>query len=395
MAPRSPLRVLMLVSNFAITNGVPRYVVELSRALDKQRITPILAALWDYHTGFDQVGLAQLRNEGFTAFIAADWDEAAPYASCRAALQGLYQQLSAPVDIVHTHGEFTDLAALFLRRHVQAKWLVRTVHNEIEWAKRPLFGRIFPQLLYPWTFDAEYAVAQQAVQNLDYRPLARWLGRRAVQVANALNLERFTNLQVDRAALRASLGIPATATVIGTVGRLVPQKGYYHLIQAARTLLPQRPDTYFLIIGDGILANELRAQAAATGVSERILFTGARGDVEALYQVMDTFVSSSLWEGLPTVLMESMASRVPVIATAVAGNQELVIHEHTGVLVPPGDAEALAAAISRMIEQPALAQQLAQRAHQLVHQRFSITSIAQQQADLYEQLGRSTALNGG
>jgi glycosyltransferase involved in cell wall biosynthesis len=377
MAPRSPLRVLMLVSNFAITNGVPRYVVELSRALDKQRITPILAALWDYHTDFDQVGLAQLRNEGFTAFIAADWDEAAPYASCRAALQGLYQQLSAPVDIVHTHGEFTDLAALFLRRHVQAKWLVRTVHNEIEWAKRPLFGRIFPQLLYPWVFDAEYA------------------GQRAVQVANALNLERFTNLQVDRAALRASLGIPATATVIGTVGRLVPQKGYHHLIQAARIVLTQQPDTYFLIIGDGILANELRAQAAATGVSERILFTGARADIEALYQTMDAFVSSSLWEGLPTVLMESMASDVPVIATAVAGNQELVIHEQTGLLVPPGDAEALAAAISRMIEQPALAQQLAQRAHQLVHQRFSITSIAQQQADLYEQLGRSTALNGG
>ncbi len=388
MSVQAPLRVLMLVSSFAVTGGVARYVVELSRALDKQRITPILAALWDYHTGFDQEWLTRLRDEGFTAFIAADWDEAAPYASCRAALQGLYVQAPAPVDIVHTHGEFTDLAALFLRRYVQARRLVRTVHNEIEWAKRPHFGKLFPHLLYPFVFDAEYAVAQQAVQNLDRRPAARLLGRRAVQVANALNLERFADLHVDRAALRASLGIPSDATVIGTVGRLVPQKGYHHLIAAARAVIGQKPNVYFLIIGDGVLADELQHQAAASGVGDRIRFTGARQDIEALYAVMDGFVSSSLWEGLPTVIMESMAAGVPVVATAVAGNQELVFHEQTGLLVAPGEPEALAAAIQHVIEQPGLARQLAQQAEQLVRQRFSITSIAQQQAEHYEQLVR-------
>lgn len=384
-----PLRVLILVSSFAIEGplgGVARFVVELSRALDRRRVMPILGALWDYHTEADQRWLHRLHDEGFQAFVGAGWDERAPYHSCVEALRGLWRQAPRPVDIIHSHGEFNDLAALALRRPLRARAVVRTVHNEFEWAKRPIFGKFFPNLLYPFTFDAEWGVAQQVVENLERRPLAQLLQRRSTRVYNALNLERFRGNPVDRVRKRQSLGLPVNAIVVGTVGRLAPQKGYHLLLAAIPHVLKAAPDTVFLIVGAGPLAEPLQAQAQALGIADRVIFTGPRSDVEELYAVMDYFVCSSLWEGLPTVVMESMAAGVPVVATGVAGNTELVTHEETGVLVPPGDVAALAAGILRVVQQPALARQFAVQAANVVRNRFSITAVAAQQADLYERL---------
>lgn len=388
-----PLRVLILVSSFAIEEplgGVARFVVELSRAFDRTRVTPILGALWDYHTEADQRWLHRLRDEGFQAFVGAGWDEQAPYRSCVAALRGLWRQAPRPVDIIHSHGEFNDLAALALRRHLGAQALVRTVHNEFEWAKRPLFGRLFPNLLYPFTFDAELGVAQQVVENLDRRPLVRLRQRRATRIYNALNIERFARSDVDRVRKRQSLSLPVDATVVGTVGRLAPQKGYHVLLDAVPHVLQAAPNTVFLIVGTGRLAEPLQAQARALGIAERVFFTGPRSDVEELYAVMDCFVSSSLWEGLPTVVMESMAAGVPVVATAVGGSVELVKDGETGLLAPPGDARALAHGILRLLCEPELAGALAGRAATLVRERFSITAVARQQTDVYyELLGKS------
>ena len=124
------------------------------------------------------------------------------------------------------------------------------------------------------------------------------LKRRARCIYNAIQLDRFTNPRSDREAVRFSLGIPANATVVGTVGRLAEQKGYSYLIEAAAWVLQRSPETFFLVIGDGPLAKELRQQAIQLGVSNRLLFTGGRTDVEDLLASMDLFVSSSLWEGL-------------------------------------------------------------------------------------------------
>ena len=321
-------------------------------------------------------------------FVAADWDAASPYRSCLHALNGLIRQAEqiGPVDIIHTHGEFTDLAALRLRRPLQAKALVRTVHNEFEWAKRPRFGKLFPNLLYPLVFDAELGVSQQVVDNLNRRPLARRLGRKAQRIYNALNFERFAEHQVDKVAKLQALGLPADARVIGTVGRLAPQKGYHIFLDAAALVLAEQPNARFLLVGDGVLAARLRQQAADLGIADHVLFTGSRTDVNELYPVMDLFVSSSLWEGLPTVLLESMAAGTPVVATDVSGNVELVEPGVTGLLVQPDNAAALAGAILQTLRNPQPAQAMAARARQRVQETFSIVGISQQYVELYTQL---------
>jgi glycosyltransferase involved in cell wall biosynthesis len=382
-----PLRVLILASTFASEQGgVPRFVGELGRALDPQRVQPILAALWDYQSESDRRGLTRLQQTGLEAIVGADWDERAPYRSCLAALRGLWRQVNGPVDLIHSHGEFADLAAIALRRHLRARAIVRTVHNEIEWAKRPWFGRFFPNFIYPFAFSAEYGVAEQVVANLDQRPAARLLGLRATKVYNALNFSRFETREVDRAAKRQTLGLPADAFVVGSVGRLAPQKGYHLLLAAAALVLQQAPDAHFLIVGAGPLAVALQQQADGLGIAGCVHFTGVRNDVEELYAVMDCFVSSSLWEGLPTVVMESMAAGVPVVVTSVAGNRELVNDGATGLLAPAGDAPALAAALLRLYKQPDWARQLAANAREKAQAHFSIEAVAQQQAKLYWQL---------
>ena len=316
--------------------------------------------------------------------MAAPWDAASPYRSCVAALTGARKQLTGQFQLIHSHGEFADLAAIALRQRYGASALVRTVHNEREWSKRPLFGATFTNLLYPLAFTRELGVAQTVVNNLNRRPLARLAGQRAQLAYNALNVQRFA--QQVHVADRVALGLPAEAYIIGSVGRLRPQKGYHLWLAAAAQVRAMLPQAHFLLIGDGELRTSLEAQAHELGISDAVTFLGPRHDVEALYPLMDLFVSSSLWEGLPTVILEAMAAKRPVVATAVAGTRELVVDGQTGRLVPPDNPAALAAAIVQSARDPQRALQMAAAAQQFVTERFSIAAVARQYEAIYQEL---------
>jgi glycosyltransferase involved in cell wall biosynthesis len=263
---------------------------------------------------------------------------------------------------------------------------VRTVHNEREWSKRPLRRLLLPNLLYPFVYDRELGVAQRVVDNLDQRWVARRRGRRAIRMYNALNFERFAAVTVDKAAKRAALNLPPTGPIIGAVGRLTEQKGYHILLAAVPQILAAAPTAHVVIVGAGDQAAALQAQAAQLQIADHVRFTGARSDVEELFALFDLFVSSSLWEGLPTVILESMAAGVPVVATAVSGSTELVQDRQTGVLAPPGDPAALAQAVLELLHNGAMAATLSRAARTYAMSRFSIQSVAEEHAQLYQHL---------
>lgn len=387
------MRVLEIISGFAIEGplgGIERFGIELVQALDGQQVEPILCGMWVYGTPYEYGWLEKVQAQGIAAFIAADWQEASPYQSFRQAYWGVRAQLAGQaVDIIHSHCQFGDLLAWMLKRPLQARALVRTVHNEREWPRRPERRWLLTNGLYPWLFEAELGVAQQVVDNLDGRPLARLLGKRAIRAYNALNVARFAAVPSPSAiaATKASLGLPPEAVVFGTIGRLTEQKGHTILLEAAGQVRHTIPQAHFVIVGDGPLAEPLRQQAADLGLAETVHFLGPRPDVEAILPVFDVFVSSSLWEGLPTVLLESMAAGVPVLATAVAGTQELIRAGQTGWLIPAGDAHALAAGLEQLWRLPPPQRQAvcATAAH-FVAQNFSITAVARQHEQLYARL---------
>lgn len=384
-----PVRVLELISGLAveeISGGVARFVTELVQAMDRSRVQPFVAAIWDYETPYDRPRAAQLSAAGIPTVLAATWDEKRAYWSCLAGLAGLRRELRDRVDVVHSHGEFSDLAAIAIKRRVVAGHLVRTVHSEREWGKRPLWGKFFPNLVYPWFFRAELAVSRRAADNLDCRPVARLRGKRASYIPNGLNFTRFTDIEVDRVEKRRSLGVPADALVVGSVGRLVRAKGYDVLLAAVPQVLARHPGAHFVIVGAGADSEALQGQARALGVAASMTFAGARTDVVEVLKTFDLFVSPSRWEGLPTVVLEAIAAGLPVVATDISGNRELIQHGTSGLLTPPEDPAALSAAILAMMTGQVPAAEMAARARERARALYSIDAVATRYADFYCQL---------
>jgi glycosyltransferase involved in cell wall biosynthesis len=172
---------------------------------------------------------------------------------------------------------------------------------------------------------------------------------------------------------------------IAIIGRLHPQKGHGFFLEAASLLYKNNPDLEFWIVGTGELRDELENLTDLLGISSAVQFLGTRTDIANILAQVDVLVSSSVWEGFPTVLMEAMAARVPVVATDVSGSRELVTSGKTGILVPPADPTALASAISWLYSHPQEAKVMAENAWQSVRQ-YGFDCIAAKMAQLYHSL---------
>lgn len=141
-------------------------------------------------------------------------------------------------------------------------------------------------------------------------------------------------------------------TMVGTFKR---QKGHTYLVDATASVAGRLADLHIVLVGDGELAEVVRARVAALGLNGRVHLLGTRRDVPDLLAASDSFVLPSLWEGLPVALVEAMASRLPVIATDVSGTSQVMVPGVTGWIVPPADAEALAGAMVELVSDPARA----------------------------------------
>lgn len=384
------IQVVEVFSGYAIEGplgGAERFAVELSRALDPERFQVIACGLWDYDRPYEQHWIDYLRDAGVEAFVADDWDPNAPYLSFWRALRRLPSLLSPfQPDILHSHFQFEDFAVLGLKRLLGASLLVRTVHNEREWPKRPWRRWLYSNWLFPAVFNAEIGVSRAVVENLNRRPGARLLGERALLIYNALNLERFTQVHTERCVKMRSLGLPTDAIVLGSIGRLVYQKGLDILLHAFKEAICIFPQMNLLLIGTGPLLQDLQCLVTDLDLKGKVHFLGPRSDVEELLTVMDVLVSSSRWEGLPTVLLEGMAAGVPIVATDVSGSREIVESGHTGLLVPPDNPEVLAQAIIEVLRNRREADICAVRARERIYQDFSIKAVARQYAKLYTRL---------
>lgn len=188
-----------------------------------------------------------------------------------------------------------------------------------------------------------------------------------------------------REAFRASLGIPAGVPLAGIIARLTEQKAHAVLLDAlART--PALAPLHLMVVGDGDLRDALPAQARTLGIADRVHFLGARRDLGDLMAAMDLFVMPSYWEGLPLSMVLAMGAGLPVVATRVAGIPEVVQDGQTGLLVPPGDAAALGAALARLLSDPALGPRLGTAAREFVRPRFGVDGYLASVTALYDRL---------
>ena len=390
------IRVCFLISSFAVEGpqgGAERFAIEIARRLDPDVFETTVCGLWDHGVEHERRWRDLLHDRGVTTATAAEWTgRRGPDAVTALRFARRFFQ-DHPQDVVNSHSGFADVAAVWGGLTAARMRLVRTLHSEREWHRHRLVGWGLNQLAFPWVFDAETAVSGKIASDLNQRALARLLGRSAKVVYNAIDWSRFGSRSIDVVAKRESLGLPVRAPVVGCVARFSRQKGHVHLVEAMALVVKELPDCQLLLVGGGELRGQIEAQVDDLGLGRQVHFVGTRTDIEEIYPAMDIFVSSSLWEGLSTVILEAMAASVPVVCTAVSGSSELVEDGRSGILVPPASPRALADAILELLSNRDKAGRLASQGHESA-QRFSIEEVASEYSRLFVSQVRDCAGSG-
>jgi len=155
----------------------------------------------------------------------------------------------------------------------------------------------------------------------------------------------------------------------------VPHKGQKHLVDAMPHVLREIPDAHLVIFGEGELRQPLERQIKELHLEKHVLLPGFREDVVQLMKSADLFVTSSVTEGLGSTALDAMAMRLPVVGTHAGGIPEVVVHGETGLLMPPGDARALAGAIVRLLKDRALRERMGAAGHARVKDRFGVSRL--------------------
>lgn len=284
------------------------------------------------------------------------------------------------VDVLHTHthlaaGVLGRIAArgagaavvshLHIENHFRAQALPRALSRTLDNATARLCARLV-------------AVSDATRESFAAQGFPR---ERMETVHNGISLDGVS----PSTTLRSDLGIPADAVLVAHVGRLAPVKGQRELIAA----LARTPGVYAVLVGEdletgGAYRSELEAETERLGVSDRVVFAGYRAGASAELAEVDALALPSHVEGLPVVVLEAMAHGKPVIATPVGGTAELVVDRVTGILVPPGDVDALAGALAWIAEHPDEARQLGEAGRHRVEQDFSEEAMTRRVLEVYD-----------
>ncbi len=282
-------------------------------------------------------------------------------------------------DVVHTH-RYVLRYLLPLILVQRARVWVHTVHNvaekEVDWVGKWIHRVAFRAGVVPVAIAEEVARSLERVYGIKNPPL----------IPNGIPVANFALGEEARKVWRAREGYGESAVLLVSVARMSPQKDHFSLIQAFSIASSRNSQLRLLLVGDGSLRSELEAQVKALDLKDKVRFLGVRADVPEILAAADMFVLSSRWEGNSLSVMEAMAAGKPVIATAVGGVPELVQHGISGVLVPPGDVEALAEAILKLAGDRNLRRQMGKEAFGRAKERFDVSVMVREYEALYERL---------
>jgi glycosyltransferase involved in cell wall biosynthesis len=288
-------------------------------------------------------------------------------------------------DIVHTHnskgGILGRLAAWLCRVPI----IIHTIHgfafHDSETAMRKqLF--IFLERWAAKMADKLIVISQ---------PLQDWglklaIGKPAqyTKIYSGIEIDKF-KVDVDVSALRKKLGIGEHDFVFGLVAKLWDGKGHITAIEALKQLLPRVPNARLVFVGDGYLREVLEQHAKKVAVEERIVFTGFRSDIAELNAMFDVAILVSDFEGMGRVLLEAMVMGRPAVASNVGGIPDVVDDGQTGILIPPGDSPALAAALERLYLDSNLRQSMGVAGKKKITEQFSAATMVRKIVDVYEE----------
>ena len=290
-------------------------------------------------------------------------------------------------DVIHTH----QIGALWYLGQAARQLgipVVHTEHSDHVAHSRGLWQKLKVRL--QWRQTSGLADRFCCVSSDIARSVRRWNtvpADKVEVVTNGINPRLYTNFS-SGCEVRESLGIPAGALVLGTVGRLVEVKRQDLLLRAFAALcaLGKHANTWLLLVGDGPERDRLEQLAYSLGVRGRTVFAGFQAEPQGFYQAMDLFALTSRHEGLPLALLEAWASGLPVVVSAVGALPQTVVHGMTGMLFKSGDQTALTETLEGLLDSPAWLSQLGRRGRLQVERLYSVSRMADHYEDNYRML---------
>jgi glycosyltransferase involved in cell wall biosynthesis len=322
----------------------------------------------------------KLQRAGFDVLVIDEPDDAIAVGALAAHLAEVRP------DVIHNHMHRAELvgtrAAIALGEIGHRRpYVVSTVHSS------RIRSEEDRQMLRELTSQIDQIIA---VSSMIERKLLEE-GRTAAPVRriyNGVDLSRYDD-QEACCTLPEEYGMEAGSQIVGVVARLEPEKGHPTLLEAWPLVLRAVPDAYLLIVGEGSRRQALEAQARDLRVAHRVVFTGRRDDVPAVTAALDVAVLPSYREAQGLSILEAMALSRPVVASNVGGIPEMITDGVTGLLVPPHDADALAAGIIRLLLDHPFADMLGRAGHDMVHDRFCIQLMVDAVEAIYDEGARS------
>ncbi len=288
--------------------------------------------------------------------------------------------------IVHTHTSKAGILGRLAAKMAAVPIIIHTPHGHVFYGHfRSGPSRIFLVIERLFACITDCLIALTEKERKDYIELSVSNSENIVQIHSGVEIDRYLSTRVNVEKKKRSLGLNPRARVVGTVGWLLPIKGPMILLKAMGRVWEKLSEVELVYVGKGELQEALKAQAFQMGVSEKVKFLGWRDDVEEIMPIMDLFVLPSLNEGMGRVLVEAMAAGKPIVASDCGGIPDLVEHEQTGLLVPPGNVQALAVAIQQILMDTEKARRMGEKGRAECH-KFSLQTMLEKLETLYQDL---------
>lgn len=381
---KTRIHILYLIDSLQHFGGTETSLLQLLRGLDKRRFWPLVCPL----DPADSSVIRCFREHG----IAVQPLPLSRIYGLRAVQQALqFKQILRKnrIDIVQTIHFGSDVFGAGCSRLFGVPVVISSRRDMgfVENHRRHLVARRVANQLADCILTNSKVMARQ---------LGETEGRqfdKITTIYNGIDLQRF-KLTIDRQQKLTSLHLSSQRPVIACVANLRPIKGIEYYIQAAARVIHEFPATQFLLIGGSAAGNrrldsygrELQAMIEKCQLGSNFYMLGARSDVAEILACTDVFVLPSLSEGFSNAILEAMACGVPVIATAVGGNPEAVVHRQTGYIVPAEDPAAIAEAMIQLLKDPALRQQMGAAGRWRAEQLFSLEKMVREMQTLYTSL---------
>jgi len=361
------MRILHVISSGGIY-GAERAVVTLASTQKAQGDEPVVCILRNTHNPHLEL-----------ADVLQQLDLATVIIPCHGRLDpGLVRKLRASagslgVDLMHTHGYKADIYGFLATRRSSVP-VVATCHN---WTGSNVALKMYAALdrtILP-RFAGVASVSDRLTETLHHLGI-----RHAVTVPNGICVEDYLEAQAD---LRLEAARPGDL-IVGTVARMVPEKGIPVLLEAVARILPSFPQTSFFMVGDGASRDTFETRAREVGIANNVVFTGWRSDMPGVYRSLDIFILPSLKEGMPMALLE---------AIAVGGVPSVIRDGKTGILIQPDDVGSAVEALQLLLSNPTLRARLGTNAQSQIRERFSATHMAKCYDQLYRNACESARTN--